>query len=185
MAAAIRWILAACTDASRRRRFGSTRSSTRRRCRTSSKGRYVQRRPAGSPPASHQPALLVVLGAYAECRPYRKAAGVRRASLSALLPSDAWTAQAGSRCGRPAHIAWQRSRNSVEAFSVSSGIPVPGSLAAVPLFARVRFFPRVIRFSGPPLGAHYGNSRQRRISEPLTISVGFNRFYLVLSDRVP
>ena len=37
-----------------------------------------------------------------ESSPCPKAAGVRKAPLSALLPSAAWTAQAGSRWGRPA-----------------------------------------------------------------------------------
>ena len=105
--------------------------------------------------------------------------------MCALLPPAAWSAQAGSRWGRSVCVALQRILNSAEV----SLCPEAGTSVAVPLPARVRFFPRVgpsqpshatpkglsvlaelacgkfsIRLSGPPLGAHYGSSRQRRLS---------------------
>ena len=47
------------------------------------------------------------------CRVPRRQA-FRRAPLSALLPSVAWTAQAGSRWGRPGCVAMRHARNSAE-----------------------------------------------------------------------
>ena len=74
--------------------------------------RFSRAKPAAA--ASNQPASLVVLGACAECRPYPRAAGVRRAPLSALLPSAAWTAQAGSRWGRLGRAGMRHAQNSAE-----------------------------------------------------------------------
>jgi len=57
-------------------------------------------------------------GRFPEPRCPRPARNASRSDAGGLLPSAAWAAQAGSRWGRPCHVAWQRATDSAEGVSI-------------------------------------------------------------------